>query len=158
MKASLGDRIVVVSPQVGSAVREGIVVELKHPDGSPPYVVEWSDSGQRALYFPGTDGRVEHPESPSTAVHEVATPHVATWTVTIQLFEQGSETSARAVLHAGATSDLDARGSAHRNPGDRDIPEIGDEFAVARALRALADSLMTAAYADMKAAGSYTGP
>ena len=43
MKASVGDRIVVVSSQLGHPVREGVVVELRHPDGSPPYVVQWAE-------------------------------------------------------------------------------------------------------------------
>lgn len=163
MKAAVGDRVVVVSSQVGGVVRDGVVVELKHEDGSPPYLVEWSDSGHRALYYPGVDGRVMHDEPEEAVpaserdVPEVATPHVATWTVTVQVFEQGAHTSARAVLHAGATTDLESRGRATRNPHDPDVPEIGDEVAVSRALHQLADSLMGAAYDDMRAAGSYTG-
>jgi hypothetical protein len=163
MKAAVGDRVVVVSSQVGGVVRDGVVVELKHEDGSPPYVVEWSDSGHRALYYPGTDGRVVHDEpshnEPASVpgIPDVDTPHVATWNVTVQVFEQGPHTSARAVLHAGATTDLQGRGQAKRNPHDPDVPEIGDEVAVSRALHQLADSLMTAAHDDMKAAGSSTG-
>jgi hypothetical protein len=157
MKASIGDRIVVVSPQVGGVVRDCIVVELRNPDGSPPYVVRWTDTGQQALYFPGSDGRVQH-VAPETAPPETATPraeepvgpaHVTTWNVEIQVFEQGADTSARAVLHAGAVQPLEARGRAHRAPGDDDVPEIGDEVAVARALRHLADALLEAASGDI---------
>lgn len=55
MKASIGDTVVVKSAVVAGAVREGKVVELRHPDGTPPYVVEWRDSGERTLVFPGPD-------------------------------------------------------------------------------------------------------
>jgi hypothetical protein len=154
MKAAIGDRIVVVSAHLGAKVREGRVVELRHPDGTPPYLVEWLDSGQRGLYYPGPDGRVEHgggedPTPPDVPV--VSTPHVTTWTVTVQVYEHGDETAARAVLHAGADSDLVGRGTAHRNPADAVVPEIGDEVAVARALHQLADTLLSAAHDDIQA-------
>jgi hypothetical protein len=157
MKASVGDRIVVVSSQLGHPVREGVVVELRHPDGSPPYVVEWADSGKRAVYFPGSDGLVQHqtqedPTPPDVPV--VSTPHVTTWSVTVQVYEHGDETSARAVLHAGAEADLVGRGTARRSPRDPLVPEIGDEVAVARALHQLADTLMATAYDDIDAVGA----
>lgn len=160
MKAAIGDRIVVVSAHLGAQVREGRVVELRHDDGTPPYVVEWLDSGQRGLYYPGPDGRVERsggedPTPPDVPV--VATPHVTTWTVTVQVYEHGDDTTARAVLHAGADTDLVGRGSAHRNPADAAVPEIGDEVAVARALRQLADTLMSTAYDDMAAVTASPG-
>ena len=28
---------------------------MRHEDGSPPYVVRWSDTGDQALFFPGPD-------------------------------------------------------------------------------------------------------
>jgi hypothetical protein len=58
MKASVGDLIQVTSSVVGGAVREGRVVELRHPDGSPPFVVEWSDTHEHTLVLPGPDTRV----------------------------------------------------------------------------------------------------
>jgi len=50
------------SPSVSSGVHpsEGKVVRLHHPDGTPPYDVEWSDTGRIAVVFPGPDARVEH--------------------------------------------------------------------------------------------------
>ena len=151
MKASIGDRLVVVAPHIGGAVRDARVVELRNADGSPPYVVEWSDTGQRALYFPGSDGRIEHlGEHPEPSGVEPF--QVKTWRITVHVFEHGDETSARAVLHAGADEPLEARGRAQRSPRDPDIPEIGDEVAVARALHELADSLMTTAATDLASA------
>ena len=152
MKASIGDRIVVVAPQVGGAVRDCLVVELRNPDGSPPYVVRWSDNGREGLYFPGVDGHVEHPESePSSQAEPTVTviPKVRTWNVEVQVYERGASTTAKAVLRAGSDTPFEARGSARRAPGDPDVPEIGDEVAVSRALRHLADSLLEAAEVDI---------
>jgi hypothetical protein len=78
-------------------------------------------------------------------------PHVRDWTVRITIFEGGDDTSAQAVLVADAPEHLRARGESHRSQRDRMSPEIGDEVAVARALRHLADQLMTAAEDDIAA-------
>lgn len=64
MHARKGDRIVIRGQHVGDTVREAEVLEVQHPDGSPPYVVRWSDTGHEALFFPGTDAFVAHPEQP----------------------------------------------------------------------------------------------
>ena len=56
--------------------------------------------------------------------------------------------SAQAVCTA--TSDpLKGQGLARLRPGDPDVPEIGDEVAVARALRRLSDRLLGAAADDL---------
>jgi hypothetical protein len=153
MKASIGDRIIVVSTQLGGPVREGRVVELRHPDGTPPYVVEWFDTGARSLYFPGSDGHVlpGDPDQEAAASAHRDLAHAKTWKVEIHVFEQGPTTTARAVLRAESDTDLEGRGKAHRAPADMDVPEIGDEVAVARALHRLADSLLAAASADISA-------
>jgi hypothetical protein len=62
MKASVGDRLVIASNRVDSPPRDGLIVEVRDPDGGPPYVVEWSDTGHRAVVFPGPDAHVEHYE------------------------------------------------------------------------------------------------
>lgn len=59
MRAKLGDRLILESTHVGDRRRIGIVTELRHPDGSPPYMVRWLDDGHEALIFPGPDARVE---------------------------------------------------------------------------------------------------
>jgi hypothetical protein len=60
MFAQVGDRLVVRSTHVDGPVRDGEIIEVRHPDGSPPYVVRWSDDGHEALVFPGPDAFVEH--------------------------------------------------------------------------------------------------
>ncbi|WP_052864256.1 DUF1918 domain-containing protein [Streptomyces niger] len=68
MRAQLGDELVVESPTTGSRLRAGEIVGLHHADGSPPYDVRWSDTGQVTLVHPGPDARIRPskvPENPS---------------------------------------------------------------------------------------------
>jgi hypothetical protein len=62
--AEIGDRLVVRSLHVDGPVRDGEIIEVRHPDGTPPYVVRWSDDGHEALVFPGPDAYVEHFQHP----------------------------------------------------------------------------------------------
>ena len=61
MKAHVGDRLIVEGTHQGDARRVGIITELRHPDGTPPYLVRWLDSEHEALVFPGPDARVTPP-------------------------------------------------------------------------------------------------
>ena len=70
------------------------------------------------------------------------------WRVDLDLFEAGDDTTAQAVLIADGPG-VATRGSSHRNPKDKAVPEIGDEVAVARALRRLSDRLLGIASDDI---------
>lgn len=54
MHAKIGDRLQVQSRTVGVPERIGVIVEVRHDDGSPPYLVRFVD-GHEALVFPGPD-------------------------------------------------------------------------------------------------------
>jgi hypothetical protein len=56
--AQVGDRIVVRARRQGEPERDGEVLEVRGPEGTPPYVVRWSDDGHTGLYFPGSDAFV----------------------------------------------------------------------------------------------------
>jgi uncharacterized protein DUF1918 len=58
--AAPGDRLVIRGTHLDNPVRDAEVLEVRHPDGSPPYVVRWSDTGHEALVFPGPDAFIEH--------------------------------------------------------------------------------------------------
>jgi len=77
----------------------------------------------------------------------------ATWSVEIQLFEDGEDSAAKAVLVTGEGPNrhrsLTGTGRARRNPSDLEVPEIGEEVAAARALRDLAARLLGAASEDI---------
>jgi hypothetical protein len=75
--------------------------------------------------------------------------HVREWNVRISIFEAGEDTSATVVLLSDSPEHLSARGTARRSSHDPGVPEIGDEVAVARALRHLADKLMEIAETDV---------
>jgi hypothetical protein len=76
--------------------------------------------------------------------------HAKTWQVEIFVTEKGQYTHAAAVLHTSAGTVLRHTGVARRNPADPDVPEIGDELAVSRALMGLAQDLFEATVADVE--------
>jgi hypothetical protein len=78
-------------------------------------------------------------------------PRTKTWTLRLNLAEDGDTTTVHAVLDTGATT-LESRTSARRNPQDEPHPEIGDEFAAGRALIDLGHQLLRAGTADVAAA------
>ncbi|MEU8652460.1 pyridoxamine 5'-phosphate oxidase family protein [Streptomyces sp. NPDC048737] len=67
MHAHVGDRLIVESPATGVVRRDGEIVGLHHQDGTPPYDVRWSDTGDITLVFPGPDAHVHHPGHDETA-------------------------------------------------------------------------------------------
>lgn len=75
--------------------------------------------------------------------------HTRTWHVELNIFEEDEHTRAEAVLRTDAGTELRHPGSAYRHPRDRDVPEIGDELAVSRALSGLAHDLFEAAVGDV---------
>lgn len=83
--------------------------------------------------------------------------HSTTWQITLNLFEEEDHTRAEAVLRTSAGTEIRHSGVARLRPGDRDIPEIGDELAVCRALHGLAQDLLEATVVDVWA-NDPTGP
>lgn len=72
------------------------------------------------------------------------------WSVEIHIDEHESRTRAEARLHTADRTHLVGFGQARLNPSDRDVPEIGDELAVSRALADLAHQLLDAAAGDIE--------
>lgn len=72
------------------------------------------------------------------------------WSVEIIIDELDERTRAEALLHTDDKTRLRGRGTARLNPADKDVPKIGDELAVARALSHLADKLLHAAAEDLE--------
>ena len=73
------------------------------------------------------------------------------WTVDIYIDEHDGTTHAEARLINPDHTHLVGRGTAHRNPHDVEVPEIGDELAVSRALNQLARTLLDATGNDIGA-------
>jgi Domain of unknown function (DUF1876)/Domain of unknown function (DUF1918) len=154
MKAEVGDRIVVASGTLHRPIRDGEILQVGEAGGGP-YLVRWSD-GNESLFFPGPDAHVEHVPREAgdgggqQASSEGSRPKpTKKWSVDIYLYEDENATAANAVLHSDVPGPLDVRGEARRSPADPDMPAVGDEVAVARALRRLADRLLEMASNDL---------
>jgi len=63
MRAVVGDRLHVHGRVVGTPDHLCEIIEIRGPDGAPPYLVR-RDDGHEVLVFPGTDASVEHAQSP----------------------------------------------------------------------------------------------
>jgi hypothetical protein len=164
MRAHPGDHIILAPPTVDAPMREGQVVEARGEHGAPPYLVRWDDGHEGLLYpGPGSVLRVTSPEQPEgsthTSTHTPAEstdtaagqpPHAQDWSVRITVLGSDDDADARVVLVADSPRQLTAHGHAHRSAADRAVPAIGDEIAVARALRRLADQLLEAAADDIE--------
>jgi hypothetical protein len=162
MKAKPGDHIILAAPTVEAPLREGEVVEVRGEDGGPPYVVRWDDGHEGLLYpGPGSVLRVSSATGTGDASTEPAPPaaapaipagrkHVKDWQVRISVFGSDDDAEATVVLVADSPKHLQAKGESHRSEHDRTVPEIGEEVAVARALRRLADQLLDTAAGDIE--------
>lgn len=62
MHAQVGERLVVRSRHQGEPDRDAEILEVRGPDGGPPYLVRWTESGHTGLFFPGSDAFVVHEE------------------------------------------------------------------------------------------------
>ncbi|MGH3988295.1 MAG: DUF1918 domain-containing protein, partial [Pseudonocardiaceae bacterium] len=60
MHAVPGERIIVRRSHLGEPASDGEIIEVRGPDGSPPFLVRWSDTGNEALVFPGSDAEIHH--------------------------------------------------------------------------------------------------
>lgn len=60
MNTAVGDRIVIRGHKVGEHDRDGEILEIRGPDGGPPYLVRWDDDGHESIIYPGTDAFVQH--------------------------------------------------------------------------------------------------
>ena len=62
MKAAVGDQLHVHSKHVDEADQLGEILEVRGPEGGPPYLVQFKD-GHQSLVYPGGDCEVEKPSA-----------------------------------------------------------------------------------------------
>lgn len=152
MRARAGDHIILAGEHVDEPTRSGEVLDCG-PDGGPPYTVRWED-GHESTIYPGPGAVLKVTESGHHELGEVvARPDLGTmreWTVRVTLFERGDDTTATVALLADSPEALTARAESHRSDDDEPSTHIGDEIAVARALRRLADRLLDRAEHDIE--------
>jgi len=72
------------------------------------------------------------------------------WTVDVYVGEDGGQTYAEAALSDDIGNHLLGTGRARLSPHDVNVPEIGDEIAVARALANLGHRLLNTAAGDIE--------
>lgn len=60
MHAKVGDRLIIKGHHVGEHDRDAEILEVRGPDGSPPFRVRWESDGHESLFFPGSDAVIEH--------------------------------------------------------------------------------------------------
>jgi len=58
MHAEVGNWLVIHGRALDDPVREGLVVDVPHGDGTPPYLVRWTDDDRLSLVFPGSDAEL----------------------------------------------------------------------------------------------------
>lgn len=72
------------------------------------------------------------------------------WTVDVYVGEDDGQTYAEAALSDDVGNHLLGTGHARLSPDDVDVPEIGDEIAVGRALNSLSHRLLDTAAGDIE--------
>ncbi|MBF6100512.1 DUF1918 domain-containing protein [Nocardia farcinica] len=58
MHANVGDFLVIHTRTEGAKDRRGEILEVRGPDGAPPYMVRFLD-GHEGLVYPGPDSLIE---------------------------------------------------------------------------------------------------
>ena len=58
MHAQTGDWLLVHNRTDRQRPRRAEIIEVRSPDGTPPYLVRWLNSGESTLVFPGCDATV----------------------------------------------------------------------------------------------------
>lgn len=61
LHARVGDILVVRGAHVGERDRRAVIEAIEGADGSPPYIVRWTDDrdDRSHLYYPGSDAHIE---------------------------------------------------------------------------------------------------
>ncbi len=72
------------------------------------------------------------------------------WNAEISIVESGSEVRAEARLRGKEGGQIVGAGTARCNPADENVPAIGDELSVARALADLSHQLLSRAAHDIE--------
>ena len=135
MQARSGGRIRIQSNAVGAGERQGTVLDTR---SSGAMVVRWDD-GRETIYFPGSDARFDDDETSSgpTSSHDAT---VLGCHIELEITESDDECMSVATLMTRRGS-FQAQGMSRRNPGDPNVPLIGEELAIARSLHSLAEHL-----------------
>lgn len=140
MQARSGDRLIVESNRVGDADRAAEILEATPVGSRLRLRVRWDD-GHESVMFPGSDARVEPGAMPMPRVGAVERRMAR---IELNVTEDADHCEATAQLTTNDTV-FSGWGRARRNPRDPNVPMIGEELAIARALGDLSSKLLSAA-------------
>jgi hypothetical protein len=144
MQAHVGDHVIVEGAKVGVAPRRGEVLEIMHGAGGDRLRVRWEGAGEHeTVLAPGPDMRVESRDGPSI--------DRATMRVDVSITEDADHCEAVARVRV-RDRDFTGWGRARRHPTDPEMPVVGEELAVARALSDVSHQLVVAAADSLESA------
>ena len=136
MQVHVGDRVVVEGAKVGQPPRRGEVVEILRGAAGDRLRVRWEGSEHDTVLAPGTDVRIEP--------REERRPDRIGLRIDISLTEDEDHTDAVARLRLGER-EFSGWGRARRHPTDPQMPVVGEELAISRALSDVSHQLVGAA-------------
>jgi hypothetical protein len=151
MRAHLGDRVAVDGRHVGTPTREGEIVEVIEHGGNEHYRVHW-DGGVESILFPQSDLHFVTADTAGTGAGErgaserleidlrPSLPAGHLHSFELWLAEDEDHTEARVTIQLREV-EMTGFGLARRNPRDPNMPTVGEELAMSRALQDLADQL-----------------
>jgi hypothetical protein len=143
MEAHVGDHVVVEGAKVGLARRRGEVLEILRGAGGDRLRVRWEGDDHETVIAPGPDLRIESGRGPVIDRSSMR--------VDISLTEDADH--CEAVAHVRVRDrDFSGWGRARRNPTDPEMPVVGEELAVARALSEVSHQLVVAAADSLESA------
>lgn len=139
MRFNAGDRIEVTNNTLGAAARQGQVLETSVNGGLR---VRWSD-GHESMFMPGSNCRV------ITGMGEEQPARLGCH-VDVAIVEDDHVCRATAKVFTSRGA-FEGHGIARLKPGDVQVPRIGEELALGRALAALSERLLATAAGEIAA-------
>jgi hypothetical protein len=58
MKAVPGDWLMIEGTHLNDRKRHGLILEIRGPDGSPPYLVRWDDGDAETVVVPSSGAHI----------------------------------------------------------------------------------------------------
>lgn len=143
MEAHVGDHVVVEGAKVGQAPRRGEVIEILRGAGGDRLRVRWEGDQHETVLAPGSDTHIE--------MGAERTLDRASMRVDVTLTEDADHCEAVARVRM-RDHDFAGWGRARRHPADPEMPVVGEELAVARALSDVSHQLVVAAADSLESA------
>jgi Rv2632c-like/Domain of unknown function (DUF1918) len=143
MEAHIGDHVIVEGAKVGLARRRGAVLEILHGAGGERLRVRWEGNDHESVIAPGPDLHIEAGEGGGVDRSSLR--------IDISMTEDADHCEAVARVRL-REREFSGWGRARRNPSDPEMPVVGEELAVARALSEVSHQLVVAAADSLESA------